>query len=669
MPFSPRLVAVLLVLTCFPQPPPPALQAPAATFRVQVNFVEIDAIVTDRDGRFVRDLTAADFEILEDGTPQAVRTFAVTDIPEPDAAAPVRRGPEPDVASNAQVPEGRVFLLVLDDLHTTARRTRFVQDAAREFVLRHAGPHDLIAVAHVGTSAHNQDFTDSRARVLAAIDAFIGRKLRTLAEIRFDKTADESFDQRVREDHARRSYATLREFSALLGGIRGRRKALVYFGEGVDVDTMSKVDVSGDNTPDIAREIRALQEDLRALLATATPNNVTMYAFDPRGLTTGDEELIGIPEAVSIGPVGSQGISVLTEERNRAHDMLRTIAEATGGAAFLNANAPGRGFERIIDDTSRYYTLGYEAPEGRRGYRGIEVRVKRPGLAVRARRGYLAPGARTTPAAAPSGRLSRELRDAMSSPLPIAGLPFSVSAVPFRGTRAQASVAVIVEIHPGRLGFTERNGTFATDVELQMIAVEVASARRHGSHHVAALRLRGPTHQAVLREGVRITRRFEVPPGRYRVQIGARDATSGAAGTVFVDLDVPDPGKAPIVLSGLALASAAATRAPTVNDDRQLDAVLPGAPTARREFPSNDTLAVFCEVFTGADAAPVPVRATVASAGGRIVFEHAVELKAGATRPYSATIALGGMPSGAYVLRVEAGASGAATRSVAFRIR
>src|SRR6476646_11326314 len=89
--------------------PPPVL------FRAEVNYVELDAIVTDAQGNVVSDLSAADFDVLEDGKPQKVSTFARIDLPIEKAERPLFASSpiEPDVQTNRAV-EGRIYLIVLD---------------------------------------------------------------------------------------------------------------------------------------------------------------------------------------------------------------------------------------------------------------------------------------------------------------------------------------------------------------------------------------------------------------------------------------------------------------------------------------------------------------------------------------------------------------------------
>ena len=123
----------------------PTADQPAVTFRVEINYVEVDAAVFDSQGRFVNDLARNDFQVLEEGVPQDVSNFSLVNIPIERAERPLfTRNPiEPDVASNATPFEGRVYVLVLDDLQTAASRSALVRRAARQFIDQAMGANDV----------------------------------------------------------------------------------------------------------------------------------------------------------------------------------------------------------------------------------------------------------------------------------------------------------------------------------------------------------------------------------------------------------------------------------------------------------------------------------------------------------------------------------------------
>ena len=154
------------------QPP----QAPAPTFQSQVTFVELVVSVADADGGFVPGLTAADFEVLEDGDRQAIESFAVVNLAAERASVPVALA-EPDVRSNERPFTGRVWVLALDAINVPSDRSEKVRQIARLFIERALGPDDLMAlVTFSETTGPHQDLTNSRRRMLEALESFVGEK-------------------------------------------------------------------------------------------------------------------------------------------------------------------------------------------------------------------------------------------------------------------------------------------------------------------------------------------------------------------------------------------------------------------------------------------------------------------------------------------------------------
>ena len=114
-----------------PQAAPP--QQPPITFRAEINYIEVDARVLDAQGKFIPDLKAGDFQVLEDGKPQAVTAFSLVNIPVERQERPLfaSKPIEPDVRTNLQAADGRIYLIVLDDLHTHPLRSNRTKVAAR----------------------------------------------------------------------------------------------------------------------------------------------------------------------------------------------------------------------------------------------------------------------------------------------------------------------------------------------------------------------------------------------------------------------------------------------------------------------------------------------------------------------------------------------------------
>jgi VWFA-related protein len=357
------LIALLALLAVTLSQQPSSQQQPGVTFRVEVNFVEIDAVVTDAQGHFVRDLTRDDFELLEEGQPQSVAAFTLVDLPVRKADPPLSRTApiEPDVRTNLEAFNGRVILIVLDDLQTDARRSAPVRAAAAQFVRRFVAANDLVAVVYTGSGAKaGQEFTNSQARLLAAIDRFSGQKIPSSAMMAIDdfykgrsvemagRNSRDSMDAE-RAHKARNSLSTLRAASEFLAGIRGRRKAAVWFTEGIDLDPQDSLQ-GGFSTQ--------IQDEMRDVIGAATRAGVSFYAVDARGVGA------GLDEAIDIGPLpvedatGKFGPSALINETRRAQDFMRAVSTETGGFAVVSTNNLNDAFARIIQENSSFYLLG-----------------------------------------------------------------------------------------------------------------------------------------------------------------------------------------------------------------------------------------------------------------------------------------------------------------------
>src|SRR5687767_3054739 len=232
------LAAVVAAAVVHGQQPAPS---PGPSFRVEVNYVELDASVTDAQGKLVTTLTADDFEVLEDGRPQKVTAFSLVNLPIERAERPLFADQpiEADVQTNEQV-EGRIYLIVLDDLHIDPARGLRVRTAVRRFIEQNFGTNDLAAVAYTsGRAGDTQDFTNNTRLLLRAVDRFTGRKLpsSTVEQLSSFTVGPNGVGPGVdtfkeeRPFRARNVMNTIRKLAEFMSGVRGRRKALVLVSE------------------------------------------------------------------------------------------------------------------------------------------------------------------------------------------------------------------------------------------------------------------------------------------------------------------------------------------------------------------------------------------------------------------------------------------------------
>ena len=657
-------------------------------------------------------LTANDFEVLEDGKPQTIQTFSYIELPRlrPSSFAFGGRPVTSDVRSNRDVASGRVYIIVLDDLNVAPLRTAVVRRHARDFIEKHFSSNDLAAVVSTsGRKDAGQEFTSDPALLLRAIDNFFGQRLQSAEVQRIDnyyqtqllsgldqKTQDgtsvpnlltqiQSFDPSnlERGQRAVGVLQTMRSLAEFLEGVRGRRKALLWFSEGIDYPMAEAFSSQSGN--------EILQATRDAVNAAARAN-VNVFALDPRGLIgmttdfidmtrTGGPDYAGTDPTKPAGTPFS-GVQALLGEMRLTQDSLRILADGTGGFAAVDTNSFADAFDRIIEANSRYYLLGYTPPSHPRDgrFHRIEVSVKRPGLKAIARRGYPSPSGKTVDErrqealerwkrdrrAGGESDTSTELRAALNTPVQQPGLTLTVQAVPFKGTAKEASVAVTIELDGSQLEFApQANGLFADSIEISFFPLNDEGRAQRGTRAALNLAIRPDTYQRVKAYGVRLNSRTMMASGRYQLRVGARNPVSGRTGTVFYDILVPDFARESLALSGLLVSTLPASGTPEVftpQRDALAEKLLGAPPTSRREFDRTATLAWFTEIYDNArHPTQFDVSARLIDESGRDAFASREVLSNGAggaskwtTFAYTGRIPLKDISLGRYLLRVEA---------------
>lgn len=657
------------------QAPAPQQQPP--TFQAQVEYVEVDVLVTDAQGHSVRDLKKEDFQILEDGKPQTLSAFSFVNIPIARydrplfAAQPI----EPDVQTNARPFDGRIYVMVVDDLHTNVMRTQLVKNAAKQFLERNLGANDLMAVVHTaGPTDASQEFTNNKRLLMAAVDRTLGRKVQSETLSRneqYQRTTDvrsagdpvNDPDDAERAYNARSTLDFLKTVADWFAGIHGRRKSILFVSEGIDYNIYDIMGNGGTPNNFVSNGHSAstlIADAIRGVITSATRANVSIYGIDPRGLTSLADDAITVGSfADSEEPNLRIGLSSLQSEVQLSQDSLRALSEETGGFAVVNRSQFGDAFQRIVEDNSSYYELAYYPPTDKRDgkYHKIQVRLNRPGLTARARKGWYAPKGKPPAPAKTTDPSMLALRDAINSPLPVSGLTVQLCAAPFKGTAPNASVIVTAEV----LGRDMKIST-GDKLKLSLTAIDATDKVRDSKTATVTLNLRPETQARVEAAGFRVLSRLNLPPGRYQIRYAAYESGGDKVGSVRYDLEVPDFTKAPLSMSGLVLSSTAGSLIPTAAPDEQLREVLPGPPVAMRTFAQNDELALFAEIYDN-DASKshkVDITTTVTTDEGKVVFKaddvrdsSELQGKRGGYL-YPARIPLKDLAPGSYVLQVAA---------------
>ena len=660
------------------QPAPAADGGQRPTFRAQIDYVEVSAIVTDDAGNMVSDLKQADFQIMEDGKPQTITVFTPVKIPfrTPERTLIEGRPLKFDVATNTGVRDGRVYVIVLDDYHITPLRSNSVKVAVRQFIEKHVAANDQVAIIHAsGRGDASQEFTSNKELMLAAVDKLIGMKLRSATLEKLDdyrnrvqqlqQSSSESEQRERARDladpqrafNARSAMDTLRNLSRLLETVNGSRKTVLFYSEGLDYDI---TDVMGSNGSRYASDVLFA---IRDAIGAATRSNVAYYTIDPRGLVgVSDDEMDmdAPPQDVTLG-LNPWNIR---DEQRLAQDSLRTLADETGGAASVNSNDFSRIYDRIVRDSSNYYLLGYYPTNERRDgrVRRIQVKVNRPNTRVLARKAYQAPkdkddDKRLEESAAGT---SAAVRTALNAALPTPGLNLSVHAAPFKGANKTASVAVTVQVDGDRLDFKPAGDVFTNALEISMMAMDLKGKVPDGDRANLDLKLRKQTRDLMSQTGIRSVATLDLPPGRYQLRVAARESNNGTVGSVFTDLIVPDFSD-PFTMSGILLTSSGASLTPTPRMDPELQKLMPAPPTTVRGFANVESIFGYVDVYDALTPAhAVDITTTVTGVDGTKVFSKTEERKSsefgGGKGGYGVQfeIPLKDVAPGLYVLGVQA---------------
>jgi VWFA-related protein len=551
------------------QPPPP-------TFRTEANYVRVDVYPT-RNEAPVADLTQDDFEVLDNGTPQKIEQFERVVV---RAAGPQETRIEPNTVresrSMLESSRSRVFVLFLDIYHVGVDGSHNIRKPLVDALDKVIGADDLVGVMTPEMSAGDIAF----ARKTTTINGILARywywgerdrlnpvdpeeQLYQQCYPAIGETAGIAAEM-IKRRHEKRTIDALEDLVTFLRGVREERKAVLAITEGwllyrpnpvlarpignnvpsgpiIGIDPRggkiattapkggsSGIDCEGDRV-----QLSQIDDEqqFRRMLDEANRANTSFYPVDPRGLVVFD---------TPIGPDPPPSIFVDQKMLQTRIGSLRTLADFTDGLAIVSSNNIAAGLKRVVDDLTSYYLLGYYATGKLDGkFHSITVRVKRPGVRVRARRGYLA--ATEAAANAAANAAARANAASSSSPAPAAAaearaidvvlspldgytrqLPIRMHAAAGWMPRNAAAVWTVGELGAG----PEWRGGADADVSLASPAgATLATTRAHVDPGTRAFRIVLAPDQGLA-------------PGDYlvRVRVKSADGVTSASDTLRIAL-------------------------------------------------------------------------------------------------------------------------------------
>jgi len=670
------------------QPPaqPPAGQRPPV-IRTGINFVSVDVIVTDKKtGDVVLDMKQDDFDVREDKKPQKIETFDVVKIdPMVESEKPNREILSTfDEESEAKKPNVRLFVLFLDDYHVRRGSDLASKKPLLDFVQNQLGPQDMVAIMYPLTPATGLTFTRNRDSLISAIEHFEGRKgiyePRNEFEERYFYYPVATVEG-IRNDV---SLIAIKGAASRLGSMREGRKSIILVSEGFvssvpaqlndpsaaypGLNNPARRSPGVDATTDPRTESQSFfnQADLlgrlREIYDWANRNNTSIYAVDPRGLAAFEYDI-------------DQGVSLTTDKKmlTDSIDTLRVLADNTDGRAIVNRNDLAAGMKQIMRDASGYYLLGYNsssAPTDGR-FHNIDVRVKRPNVEVRARKGYWAytnedvSRASAAPKAGPAPAVSNAL-NAIAEPA--RGRPARFWVGTDRGRAAgQSRVTFVWEAIAAAVG-DRRASDSAARVMLTATTSDGKPVFRGRVPDGAATP--SPTANAPANAAsstapptppASASVSFDAPPGPLELRIMVEGATGQVVDSTTKDLTVPDYAR-----TQASIGTPRVYRVRTARDLLLLKKDLEAVPTPGRDFSRAERIFVRFDAFAPDGSAPA-VTAKLLNRGGQPMADVPVQAAAG--QPFMIDFPLAPLAAGEYLLQIDAkAASGTAQEMIAFRV-
>ena len=670
---------VVLVPTLFvtsAQTPP---TGPNGTIRVDVNLVQVDAVVTDAHGQRVPGLQAADFELLQDGKKQTITNLSyIAAPPHPAArsAVPVKTAkgevpPPPTPLPPAAI--GRVLALLVDDQGIAGENIGRVRGALKNFIDEEMRPGDLVAI--VRTSAGMgalQQFTAEKRLLYQAFERVKPTDNRVGFNSFWPLGPTTNGNWNPLKD-IRSSLAAIRFVVNSMAGLPGR-KSVVLFTEDIRL-------ISGRAVNPVI--VKALQQ----LTDAAARASVVINAIDTRALATFIVSAMDNTGETSAGPAMTAGqIALVAKQRqalmNRTQDGMFELADQTGGLFLHDVNDLSDALRRVAEDGDAYYLIGYHpdaetfAKSGTEPkFHRLEVRTTRPVLHVRTRNGFFG----TPPDAASSPEEARETPLTHAFESPYAGVLHPRLTAFFDSFPNSGSfVNAFLYFDPRDWKWsTEPDGSRKASVEVAAAAFDDNGAARGLMNTRFPLRLDGRQYAEAVRKGMVYAVHIPIAkPGPYLVRAALRDPATEATGSAEQFVEVPNLAAGRLALSGIVVqqhfAQTAATAAPT---GPAIDFTNGGA---RRVFPGSVELDYYYDILNAVGPRPdLETQTRLFHDGAQIGADKAVPdtSKANPTQlRASGRLRLRSLAPGAYALQVivtdklSKGKLQTATQSVDFEI-
>lgn len=504
--------------------------AQTPTFRTSTRLIQVSVIVTDHRGDPVTGLKQSDFAVFDEGRKQKIVFFAEQT---PQQSQPAAANKPVSVFSNRS--QGTNATVVLfDRLNTKMSEATFARSRVAKF-LSGVRPDDRIALYGLSnTLVILHDFTEDSAALVRALNGYHPAQSQENAITTFEASNTGHGVMDWFENHGNQPMSdtemigrveitadALAAIANHLAGLPGR-KNLVWISGSFPVN-IGYLQPRLRGTHPVKNDYSAYVQMAARALSNA---NVAIYPVDAHVLGTlggafdgRTAPKPGIRELQNTIPMPeSQPITELST--------MDTMAEETGGRVFAHTNDIEGVVRKAIDDSRFTYTLAYYPDYGKWNgeYRAIKVKVARPGVEVRNRRGYVAFAENASQA------VPLTLSDVIRRPIESGELGLTMRLDPLGGREFR----VHVTIDASSMRFAQKDGKW--DGQLEVLFIQNGRDDNDVASHgqTLAFRLSETTFQSALRDGLKISETETMDPNAVELRFAARDPETGAVGSLYV---------------------------------------------------------------------------------------------------------------------------------------
>lgn len=549
-----------------PQTGPAAGAAANTVIRIDVNLVQVDAVVTDSRGRRVPDLKPASFEILQDGKPQTITNFSyVSTKPLAEGAAhraalakPVKgeAPPPPPVLRPTEV--RRTLALVVDDLGLAGENIPAVRNAIRSFIDEQMRPGDLVAIVRTGAGMGAlQQFTTDKRLLYAALDRVKYGESRvgmsSFAPLGSGVPGGAMLNHFREETLAVGTLGALRFVVNSMRSFPGR-KSVILFTENI------RLIFRGSTDEMVAHAVQQLSD-------AASRASVVIHAIDPRGMPN-----YQVTAADNTAGMSRRRVSRVPAQREqeviRTEDGMFTLADKTGGLFLHDTNDLTGALRKAAEDSDGYYLIGYVPgadtfgdAHGQSKFHRIEVKVRGAGLHVRSRDGFFGePGGNQPPE---HGREAEIVR-ALQSPFAAGSIHPRLTALFANQPKTGSFINAYIYLNPKELKWSsEPDGNHKASIDLAAAAFDENGLALAPIDTTFNLQLTAQKFDAAMKKG--LVYGIHVPvnrPGPYVVRAAVRDVATEGTGSAQQYVEAPDVESGRLALSGIVLQQSAALAKP-----------------------------------------------------------------------------------------------------------